>query len=117
MPRHPFARDGRRHLCPMPSEVRAQQPFVVDLRSGRIIAPWPRKQPLPGDEARMDALLEQLDPEAFPAAVCWCWPDRDPVPIRGTPPGWLRSWARDRASDTLAACGRPGHGVVILPRA
>jgi len=39
----------------------------------------PRKRPAPGDEERLDALLERLDLEALPAALCWCWP---PLPLR-----------------------------------
>jgi len=51
----------------------------------------------PGDEERLDALLERLDLEALPAALCWCWPDRDPVPVGAVAPDWLRQYARDRA--------------------
>jgi hypothetical protein len=53
---------------------------------------------LPGDEERLDAVLARLDLDALPASVCWCWPDRPPEPVRGTPPGWLAAWARDRAT-------------------
>lgn len=63
-----------------------------------VIAPWPRT--LPGDEEWLDALLAQLVPETLPAPMCWVWPDRRPVPVRGTPPGWL---ARCRATYKLAA--------------
>jgi hypothetical protein len=53
MPRHAFAGDVRRHLLPLPPERRQQQPFVLDARRRRIIAPWPRKRPLPGGEERV----------------------------------------------------------------
>jgi hypothetical protein len=77
--------------------MRERQPFVFDARTMRLIAPWPRKRPQPGDEARLDALLDRLDLEALPAAVCWCWPDRDPEPVGDVGPGWLARWAFDRA--------------------
>ena len=56
--------------------MRLRQPFVIDLRIGRVIAPWPRKRPQPGDEARMGQRSYQLDPAALPASVVpWCWPE------------------------------------------
>jgi hypothetical protein len=97
MPRHNHLADQRRWALPVPPEMRERQGLVIDVRVMRIICPWPPKRPLPSDEERLDALLAQFDPAALPASVCWCWVDRDPVPVRGTPPGWLASWARDRA--------------------
>jgi hypothetical protein len=35
----------------------------------------------------------RLNPGALPAAVCRCWPDRDPEPSTG----WLARFAFDRA--------------------
>lgn len=95
--------DRVRHLLPLPPEMRARQPFVIDARMMRIIAPWPAKRPQPGDEERMDAMLRRLQLRALPAAVCWCWPDRPPEPVRGSGQGWLAAWARDRAVYKLAA--------------
>ena len=95
--------DRVRHLLPLPPEMRARQPFVIDARTMRIIAPWPAKRPLPGDEARMDEMLQCLELGALPAAVCWCWPDRPPEPVRGSGEGWLAAWGRDRAVYKLAA--------------
>jgi len=86
-----------RHLLPLPPERRAQQPFVLDARTGQIIAPWPRKRPQPGDEARMDAMVEQL-PRMLPGPVCWCWPDREPEPVVAEDMRlWLRRWSSDKA--------------------
>jgi hypothetical protein len=86
-----------RHRIPLPLERRQLQPFVLDSRAGRVIAPWPRKRAQPGDEERLDATLARIDGEMLPALVCWCWPDRDPEPVRDMAPDWLRHWSRDRA--------------------
>jgi hypothetical protein len=77
--------------------MRARQGFVLDARSMLLIVPWRRKRPQPGDEARMDAMLAELEVDALPEPACWCWPDRPPEPVRDTPPGWLERWSRDRA--------------------
>jgi hypothetical protein len=64
----------------------------------RVIAPWGKKSALPGDMERLHAVEAWIDPEAMPARVCWVFTDgRMPEPVRGTPPGWLAAWARDRA--------------------
>jgi hypothetical protein len=105
MPRYRNATaDHARHLLPLPLERRVEQPFVLDARTGQIVAPWPRKRAQPGDEARMDAMLEQL-PEVLPGPVCWCWSDgRPPVPVEAVDVAhWLRAWSRDRAVHRLAA--------------
>lgn len=97
MPRHPFAGETRRHLIALPPERHEALPFIVDLLSRRLIAPWPRKRPQPGDEERLDELLAMLDLAELPADVCWAWIDRDPIPVTGTGPNWLANWARGRA--------------------
>jgi hypothetical protein len=93
-----------RHRLPLPEGQRREQPFVLDWsgRSPRLTCPSPRKRPQPGDEACLDAVLARLDLDALPAAVCWCWPDRDPKPVRDTGPSWLPHWARDRQAPAAA---------------
>jgi hypothetical protein len=102
--------DRVRHLLPLPPETRARQPFVIDTRTMRIIAPWPEKRPLLGDEARMDAMLQRLKLGALPAAVCWCWPDRPPEPVTGSGEGWLAAGPR---SSGLQARGVTEAGVKL----
>jgi hypothetical protein len=76
--------------------MRDRQPFVVDAISGRLIAPWPRRRPADGDDWRLWETIQRLDLDALPAALCWCWPDRDPEPVAARP-DWLRHYERDRA--------------------
>jgi hypothetical protein len=51
----------------------------------------------------LDRTLARIEAERLPASVCWCWPDRDPVPVTGAADGWLRHWARDREVYAIAA--------------
>jgi hypothetical protein len=86
-----------RHRLPPPLEMRERQPFLIDAYTGRLVAPWPRRRPASGDEARLWETMQRLDPDALPDALCWVWPDRDPVPVANVGPGWLRAYERDRA--------------------
>jgi hypothetical protein len=74
----------RRYRLPLPPERRAEQPFAINARARRVIAPW--REPQPGDEARLDAMLAGLDLAALPATVCWTWADRPPEPVQGAAP-------------------------------
>jgi hypothetical protein len=75
---------------------------VVAAAAGHIIAPWPKNRPANGDEWRLGETVQRLDPDALPAPLCWCWPDRDPVPVGNVGVGWLAAWSRDRAIYRLA---------------
>jgi hypothetical protein len=88
---------------PLPPEMRERQPFLLDARRGRIIAPWPRKKELPGDADRLTAVLGRLADVQLPDWLCWCWPDRDPEPACGAGKSWLASWERDRTVYRVAA--------------
>jgi hypothetical protein len=103
MPHHVVVADRRRHLLPLPEPQRAQQPFVIDARTGRIIAPWAPKRGSLADEERLDRTLARIEAERLPASLCWCWPNRDPVPVTGAADGWLRHWSKDRAVYRIAA--------------
>ena len=98
MPREALAAERTRHRCPLPLEMRNRQPFVVDALSGHIIAPWPPKRPAHGDEYRLWLTAQRLgDLDALPDTLCWCWPDREPVPVGNVGAGWLKNYERDRA--------------------
>jgi hypothetical protein len=101
MPRSALAAERARHLCPLPEEMRDHQPFLVDALSMHIIAPWPPKRPADGDEWRLAETVQRLDLDALPAALCWCWPDRDPEPVGNVGAGWPAAWERDRAVSRL----------------
>ena len=77
--------------------MRERQPFLVDILSSTITAPWPRKRPAEGDEGRMWQTIQRLDTDALPALLCWAWADRDPEPVGDVRPGWLQAYARDHA--------------------
>jgi hypothetical protein len=81
----------------VPIEMRHRQPFVVDAAAGEIIAPWPPDRPAAGDEWRLWVTVQRIDLDALPAALCWCWPDRDPEPVAAARLDWLKHYARDRA--------------------
>ena len=53
-----------------------------------VIAPWSPRRQQPDDAARLELLLDHLDLEELPAPVCWCWPDREPVPVANADPSW-----------------------------
>jgi hypothetical protein len=86
-----------RHRLPVPFEMRAQQPFLVDAYAGHIIAPWPRRRPAAGDDLRLWETMQRLDLDALPAPLCWAWPDRAPVPVAQVGAGWLAAYSRDHA--------------------
>jgi hypothetical protein len=85
----------QRHRLPLPREMRERQPFVIDVATHTLCAPWPRNRMLPGDDLRLMQVMKCLASAKLPGAVCWCWPDRAPEPI-DVRPGWLASWCRDR---------------------
>jgi hypothetical protein len=68
----------QRWRLPVPPEMRERQPFLADVGSGRLIAPWPRNKPAPGDLERLDAMLAMIDrmdiAELSPSLVFWCRP-------------------------------------------
>ena len=49
-------------MLSLPPERRLRQPFVLDVAAFKVIAPWPRKCSLPGDEVRMDEMLSISTP-------------------------------------------------------
>jgi hypothetical protein len=90
--------DRLRHRCPLPAEQRAKQPFLLDMRGRRLLAPWPPKRMQSGDQERLEVLMAQLiEIEELPGPLCWVWPDREPEAIIGIGDGWLAAQRRDRA--------------------
>jgi hypothetical protein len=77
--------------------MRERQPFLTDVLAQRVVAPWPRRRPAPGDDARLWDTIQRIDIDALPSLLCWAWPDRDPEPVAQVGAGWLRAYERDRA--------------------
>jgi hypothetical protein len=85
-----------RHLLPLPRERHATLPFVADVATRTLCAPWPRGRELPGDAERLMQVMKCLAEAKLPGQVCWCWPDRASELIDARP-GWLAAWCRDKA--------------------
>ena len=72
-----------RTQAPLPAERLAEQPFVWNAFTSRVVAPWPRGTPLTIEEqSKLLAVLARVD-ELRPDGVVWVWPDatRPPVPV------------------------------------
>ena len=42
-------------------------------------------------------MLDRLDVSELPSLLCWCWPDREPVPLGEVGPVWLAHFSKGKA--------------------
>ena len=89
---------ARHDKAPLPAARVAEQPFIFS--DGRIICPWPRHALWPDEEAKLLAVIEQVDAIGTALRVpVWLWPDgRAPQPVNAADPNFVARWSEGRAS-------------------
>jgi hypothetical protein len=99
--RRPRRNERPREEAPLPPERLAEQPFVWDPFTSRLVAPWPRGTPLTVEEQhQLLALMARIDALRLEGVV-WVWPDpaRKPVPVSAdNAVQWADRWGAERAS-------------------